>query len=287
MATEPKYIQVHGHRGCRGLLPENTIPAFLRAAALGVDALELDVVITGDAQVLVSHEPWFASEYCLKPDGSGITPAEETELNIFRLPYSAIKQYDCGSKPHPRFPDQQNKPAYKPLLTDVIDSVTTFCQERSIKCPYFNIEIKSTVPSDNLFHPEPEVFTELLLDVLAKYNLTDKVMVQSFDVRPLQVLHRLKTNVKLGLLTEDDTPAEKRLEQLGFIPYAYNPNYSLVSPDLIKLLHAKSIKCFVWTVNGEDIVQKMLAFGVDGIITDYPEMVLNQVKSSYISTKTS
>ena len=73
----PQTIEVHGHRGCRGLLPENTIPTFLKAAELGADALELDVVITGDKQVLVSHEPWFAAEYCLKPDGRSITPTEE------------------------------------------------------------------------------------------------------------------------------------------------------------------------------------------------------------------
>ncbi|NDK54842.1 glycerophosphodiester phosphodiesterase family protein [Pontibacter fetidus] len=276
--------QVHGHRGCRGILPENTIPAFLKAAELGVDALEMDVVITGDAQVLVSHEPWFASEYCLKPNNATIIPEEECQLNIYKLPYQTIKQYDCGSKPHPRFPGQQNQPAYKPLLSEAIEAVHTFCKNKSIAIPYFNIEIKSTIAGDNLYHPEPEVFVKLLLKVLAAHNLEESVMVQSFDVRPLQVLHRLKPTIKLGLLTEDETPPEKRLQQLGFTPYAYNPNYSLVNASLIKLLKEHNIYCFVWTVNEPKTAQRLLTYGVNGLITDYPEVMLEVVKSYNSST---
>ncbi|NEM96353.1 glycerophosphodiester phosphodiesterase family protein [Pontibacter burrus] len=281
-----RIIEVHGHRGCRGLLPENTTPSFLKAAELGVHALELDVVITGDAQVLVSHEPWFAAEYCLKPDGTTIAPSEELEHNIYRLPYQTIKQYDCGSKPHPRFPKQQNQPMHKPLLSEVIVAVKEYCAQQTIACPYFNIEIKSTIAGDKIFHPRPELFVELLLEVLVNYKLTEQVMVQSFDVRPLQVLHHLKPTIKLGLLTEDNTPPEQRLEQLGFTPYAYNPNYSLIDASLMLLLQEQQIKCFAWTVNDEATVQKVLTMGVDGIITDYPDMVQEQVKSLLGANKT-
>ena len=279
-----KQVEVHGHRGCRGILPENTIPAFLKATELGVDALELDVVITGDAQVLVSHEPWFAAEYCLKPDGTSIAPEGERQLNIYHLPYQTIKQYDCGSKPHPRFPNQQRQPAHKPLLSEVIEAVQAFCKDRNITAPYFNIEIKSTKEGDNLYHPEPEAFVKLLLEVLAKYNLESTVLVQSFDVRPLQVLHKLKPAIKIGLLTEDETPPQVRLQQLGFIPYAYNPSYTLVNAALVKLLKEKGIKCFVWTVNDQAIAKQMLAFDVNGLITDYPQLALEFIKSSNRST---
>lgn len=286
MGPGNRQIQVHGHRGCRGLLPENTIPAFLKAAKLGVDALELDVVITGDSQVLVSHEPWFAAEYCLKPNSETIPPEEERQLNIYNLPYSTIKQYDCGTRQHPRFPDQQNLPAHKPLLSEVIEAVSELCRQRESKPPYFNIEIKSSAEGDNLFHPEPEVFVKLLLEVLATYNLQEEVMVQSFDVRTLQVLHRLAPTIKLGLLTEDLTQPEERLEMLGFIPYAYNPHYSLVNPELMELLNLQRIKCFVWTVNDEGTAQQMLHYGVSGIITDYPTLILDLIKSEHQSTKT-
>lgn len=279
-------IEVHGHRGCRGLLPENTIPSFLKAAELGVHALELDIVVTGDAQVLVSHEAWFSSEYCLKPDGTTIAPTEELQHNIYRLPYQTIKQYDCGSKPHPRFPQQQNQFAYKPLLSEVIVAVQAYCAQQTIACPYFNIEIKSTIAGDKIFHPRSELFVELLLEVLVNYKLTEQVVVQSFDVRPLQVLHDLKPTIKLGLLTEDNTQPEKRLEQLGFTPYAYNPNYSLIDANLLQLLQKERIKCYTWTINDAIMVQKMIAMGVDGIITDYPDMVLEQVKSYQVANKT-
>ena len=269
---------MHGHRGCRGLLPENTIPAFLKATELGVDALELDIVITGDAQVLVSHEPWFASEYCLKPDGTSIAPQEEQKLNIYQLPYSSIKQYDCGIKTHPRFPEQNSVPAQKPLLSEVIETVTDYCQKQKIAVPEFNIEIKSLPEGDNLFHPEPEAFVKLLLDVLKKYNLEEKVMLQSFDVRPLQVLHQVKPHLRLGLLTEDTTDPEIRLQQLGFIPYAYNPDYTLVTPQLMEMLFSQGIKCFVWTVNDTMVAKQMLALRIDGIITDYPDLIVELVK---------
>ncbi|MBB6609560.1 glycerophosphodiester phosphodiesterase [Pontibacter sp. Tf4] len=283
----PEAIEVHGHRGCRGLLPENTIPAFLKATELGAHALELDVVITGDAQVLVSHEPWFAAEYCLKPDGTTIAPADELQHNIYKLPYQTIKQYDCGSKTHPRFPKQQNQVAHKPLLSEVIEAVQAYCAQQTIACPYFNIEIKSTIAGDKIFHPRPELFVELLLEVLANYKLTEQSLIQSFDVRPLQVLHHLKPTIKLGLLTEDNTPPEQRLDQLGFMPYAYNPNYSLIDGSLMQLLQKERIKCFAWTVNDAETVLKMLNAGVDGIISDYPDMVLREVKSYYMANKTS
>ena len=128
---------------------------------------------------------------------------------------------------------------------------------------------------------------QLLLQVLATYNLEDSVMVQSFDVRPLQVLHHLKPTIKLGLLTEDYTLPEQRLQQLGFTPYAYNPDYSLINPDLMQLLKRKSIKYFAWTVNDEETVQKLLGLGVDGIITDYPARIIKQVKCYFEAIKTS
>ena len=116
-------FDVEGHRGCRGLMPENTIPAMLKALDLGVTTLELDVVITKDNKVLVSHEPWFESEITTKPDGSFIKPGEEMQYNIFQMNYEEIVKYDVGMKPHPRFPRQQKIKAIKPLLTDLFDSV--------------------------------------------------------------------------------------------------------------------------------------------------------------------
>ena|SRR6187401_1314835 len=135
-------FDVQGHRGCRGLMPENTIPAMLKALDLGVTTLELDVVITKDNKVLVSHEPWFEPEITTKPDGSFIKPGEEMQYNVFQMNYEEIVKYDVGLKPHPRFPQQQKIKAIKPLLTDLFDSVAENMKVRRRPFPYFNIETK-------------------------------------------------------------------------------------------------------------------------------------------------
>src|SRR5688572_538381 len=116
-------FEVEGHRGCRGLMPENTIPAMLKAIDLGVTTLEMDVVITKNNKVVVSHEPWFGADITTKPDGSFVKPAEAMQLNIYQMSYEEVLKYDVGMKPNPRFPQQQKVKTVKPLLRDLIDSV--------------------------------------------------------------------------------------------------------------------------------------------------------------------
>jgi glycerophosphoryl diester phosphodiesterase len=115
-----------GHRGCRGLMPENTIPAMKTALDLGVTTLEMDIVFTKDKQAILSHEPFFNHEITTKPDGSLVTEAEEKSLNIYGMTYEEVKKYDVGMRPHPRFPRQQKLKTYKPLLSDLLDSVQQY-----------------------------------------------------------------------------------------------------------------------------------------------------------------
>src|SRR5687767_8397177 len=112
-----------GHRGCRGLMPENTIAGMIHAFGMGVTTLELDVVITKDKQVVLSHEPWFGEDITTKPDGTYMGPREERTYNIYWMTYEQVKTFDVGMKPHPRFPQQQKIKAVKPLLKDLIDSI--------------------------------------------------------------------------------------------------------------------------------------------------------------------
>ncbi|HMC98239.1 MAG TPA: glycerophosphodiester phosphodiesterase family protein, partial [Flavobacteriales bacterium] len=112
MPQKNLHPDLHGHRGCRGLLPENSLPAFTRAVELGCDFLELDVVLSGDGQVIVSHEPWMRHGLCLDPRGDGITPAQEPVLNLYRMTTTQIQSYDCGSVEQPDFPDQEQVKTY-------------------------------------------------------------------------------------------------------------------------------------------------------------------------------
>ena len=267
-------FDLEGHRGCRGLMPENTIPAFLKALELGVTTLEMDLVISKDNEVLLSHEPFFNHEISTKPDGQEVRESEELSLNIYKMSYAETRQFDVGLKAHPRFPQQQKMAAHKPLLTEVFDSVRLYCETHSRKMPRFNIEIKSLPIGDKVFHPEPKPFADLVMAVIKSADLEKQVILQSFDFRVLQYLHTNYPNITTAALVEDydKLPFEKQLEKLGYIPAIYSPAYELVTPELVKACHAKGLKLVPWTVNDVAEMQKLQSWGVDGLITDYPNL---------------
>jgi glycerophosphoryl diester phosphodiesterase len=267
-------FDTQGHRGCRGLMPENTIPAMLHALDLNVTTLELDVVITKDKQVVVSHEPFFNHDISTKPDGSFVTEAEEKSLNIFQMTYDEVKKFDVGLKPHPRFSQQKKVAAVKPLLKDLFDSVTVYLQSHNRQQPFFNIETKCLPIGDNIYHPQPAEFVELLMEVIKEKKLEKRVIIQSFDFRTLQYLHQHYPQMKTAMLIEDDDKRgiKKQIEALGFVPTIYSPHYSLVNAELIGYCHSKKIKVIPWTVNTKQEIEQLKKMGVDGIISDYPNL---------------
>ncbi len=198
-----KEFDKQGHRGCRGLMPENTIPAMIKALESGVTTLETDAVITKDKMVVLSHEPFFNHEITTKPDGKYVTEAEEKSLNIYRMNYEEVKNFDVGLKPHPRFPQQEKLKAYKPLLAEMIDSVETYCRKNNRSLPQYNIETKSLPFTDNLYHPPPPEFVELLMEVIFSKKIEDRVTIQSFDFRTIQYLHQKFPQIKTAILIED------------------------------------------------------------------------------------
>jgi glycerophosphoryl diester phosphodiesterase len=273
-AVTPVTIDTQGHRGCRGLMPENTVPAMITALDFGVTTLEMDVVITKDKQVVLSHEPFFNHEITTKPDGSTVTEAQEKALNIYQMTYEEVKKYDVGMKPHPRFPRQQKIKAIKPLLSDVVDSVNQRMITSRRPHPYYNIETKCLPIGDNLYHPAPAEFVELLMAVIKEKNIEDKVIIQSFDFRTLQYLHQKYPAIKTAMLIEDTDKRslQQQLQALGFNPTIYSPHYSLVNKPLLEKCHQQNIKVIPWTVNDKSTIERMKALGVDGIISDYPDL---------------
>lgn len=268
-------LDVQGHRGCRGLMPENTIPAMLKALDLGVTTLEMDVVVSKDNKVVVSHEPWFAAEITTKPDGSFIKPGEAMQYNIFQMNYDEIVKYDVGMKPHPRFPSQQKIKAIKPLLADLLDSVAENMKIRRRPFPYFNIETKCLPAGDGRFHPKPAEFVELLMTVIKEKQLEERVIIQSFDFRTLKYLHEKYPAIKTAMLIEDSdvNDFEGQLSRLGYTPQIYSPNHTLVDEELVKQCHDKGMKIIPWTVNDVKQFKKLKKLGIDGIITDYPDLI--------------
>ena len=267
-------FDIQGHRGCRGLMPENTIPAMIKALDLGVTTLEMDVVITKDKKVVLSHDHWFAQEITTKPDGTYMGEREERKFNIYWMTYEDVKTFDVGMKPHPRFPQQQKMKVVKPLLSELIDSVRQYMMTRKRAFPNYNIETKSNPEFDGVFQPKPDEFVELLMGVIKEKGIEDHVIIQSFDFRTLQYLHQHYPSIKTAMLIEDfdKRSLEDQLKALGFTPTIYSPYYSLVNKDLLKRCHQQNIKIIPWTVNDKETIEKLKAMGVDGIITDYPNL---------------
>ena len=270
-----------GHRGCRGLMPENTVPAMITALGLGVTTLEMDMVITKDKQVILSHEPFFNHEISsFLSTGTYATryidveEEKEKSYNIYKMTFAETQQYDVGLKPHPRFPQQQKIPTQKPRLADVFDSVKNYMLTAKRPFPFYNIETKTNPATDNIYHPAPAEFVELLMAVIKEKQLEDYVIIQSFDFRTLQYLHQHYPAIKTAMLIEDydRRTLEEQIKALGFIPTIYSPAYILATDATIKKCHAQNIKIIPWTVNDKKVIETLKALGVDGVITDYPNL---------------
>lgn len=261
-----------GHRGCRGLMPENTIPAMKKALDLGVQTLELDVVISKDGQVVVSHDTYMAADISTRPDGTPVLKTDEKSINLYQLTYADIKTYDVGNRPHPQFPQQQKLKIYKPLLADLIDSVETYAKGRGLPQPLYNIEIKSTPQTDGVYHPAPAEFVRLVMEVIGRRNLGKRFNIQSFDVRPLQLIHKQHPDVTLAYLTANPKTLAENLATLGFTPAIYSPYYKTVTAEVVKACHQQNMAIIPWTVNTKAEIDALVALGVDGIITDYPNL---------------
>ncbi len=271
-ARPEKTIDLQGHRGARGLLPENTIPAFLRALDLGVTTLEMDAVINAEGNVYLSHEPWMSAKICSYPDGRKVKKSEAKSLKIYTMSDKDIRGFDCGSRGHPDFPEQLTMKVSKPLLSEVLEAVKLRSAETGREPVLFNIEIKSTAQGDGVFHPPVDQYARALYGVLKQYGVVDRTSIQSFDPRALEAALNIDPDISLVLLVDNRKSLRKNLSRLSFTPAIYSPDYKRVSKEMIRAAHAQNIRVIPWTVNDEKTMRKLVALGVDGLITDYPDL---------------
>ncbi len=264
-------FDIEGHRGCRGLRPENTIAAFINAVKLGVNTLEMDMQISKDGKIVISHDAFMGSNICSAPDGKPVTQADEEKLKIYTLTYDEIKKYDCGSRGNAKFPDQQKMSTIKPLLSDVIDTVEKYIAEHHLPPVRYNIETKSTPAGDDINHPKPAVFAKMVYDLIKQKGVINKCIIQSFDPRTLQEIRKIDPNITTALLVENIKGLKANLALLGFNPTIYSPNYMLVNKKLVKECHRMKIQVLPWTVNDEKKMIELKQMGVDGLISDYPD----------------
>lgn len=268
-------IDIQGHRGCRGLLPENTLPAFEKAIDLGVNTLELDIAITKGKRVVVSHEPFMSKTICTKPNGLEISEKEDMYFNLYEMTHNMIKQFDCGMRFHPRFPKQEKLKAYKPLLEEVFELVKT--KQKQVR---FNIEIKSKPEYYDIYTPQPKEYVSIVLEEIKTAGFEADVNLQSFDLKILREIRQQSPTMSIALLVDEGESIKEKLRALKVKkqPNIISPYFKLLDENTVRNLQKDKFKVIPWTINSEEDMQQLINWGVDGIITDYPNKLINLMR---------
>lgn len=265
-------FDAQGHRGARGLHPENTIPGFLAAVEHGMTTLELDLAVSADGQLVVSHEPWFNPTIC-ELDGTGYT--EDTSL--YGLSYAEIAAVDCGSRGNADYPRQRKAPAAKPLLREVVRAADSLAAALGQPAPRYNVELKYRDAYADTFAPPASAFASRVADELERLGIADRSTVQSFHPGALTQMRELRdsrpalSSLELALLSENPLDWQTELDELGWEPEIYSPYHLLTTGGHVAGLHARGIRVVPWTVNDVTRMRALIDRGVDGLITDYPD----------------
>jgi glycerophosphoryl diester phosphodiesterase len=263
--SQEHQVLFFGHRGCRGLLPENSIVSFQKAIKLGVDGIELDVVVNKDKQLVISHEPYFQRSFCL--DSNGMSIENEKQWNIYEMTQNEIQQFDCGLKKHPRFKEQVNSQLHKPLLQELFK-----CNDFSNTTILF--EVKSSPWEYGKSQPYPSEFVKIITDEIAGFRYKYNIIFMSFDSKILEEIHAQLPEYRCVYLTYlPYVKAEKFVNQLSFKLYALGMFHRTIHRKDSKYLHLNGIKLFAWTVNKKRSQNRLMRLDIDGIITDYPDRI--------------
>ncbi|MBR6346974.1 MAG: calcineurin-like phosphoesterase C-terminal domain-containing protein [Bacteroidales bacterium] len=273
------YIDLQAHRGGAGLMPENTISSMKKAMDLRVNTLEFDLHVSGDGQVVVSHDSYFHPRYSTRPDGSLVKKDDPKEY-LYKMPYDSIAKYDVGLKFVDRWPTQQKLSEHKPLASDLIDFAERYAKEKGLSPMRYNIEIKSLEgKGEGENWPEYHEFVDKCLPVLLSKNLGDRLVVQSFDRRALEYIHSKYPQVRLSLLTDDDEKEiAEILSKMSFLPDWWSPHFSVVTKENVAYCHALGLKVVPWTVDEEEDILRIAGCSVDAIISNYPDRLIKLLR---------
>ncbi len=268
LIAQEKNPKIFGHRGCRGLLPENTITAFNKAIELGVDGIEWDVVVNKNNELIISHEPVIDASYCYDKEGKSFSKSEEKKYNIYQMTSEEVKAFDCGSKPYPKFPEQAKIKSYKPTLQEAFASI----QFKPTTTILF--EIKSVPAEYGSYQPTPEKYARIIANEIEKFQYKENIIFMCFDAKMLEAMHQLLPNYRYVYLTYLPlTSATAFLNDLSFTPYALGMLDLTITKKIVTAAHEKNVKVFAWTVNKIETAEKLKRKNVDGLITDYPDRI--------------
>lgn len=284
-------VDVQGHRGARGLVPENTLAGFEHAVRLGVTTLELDLGLTRDGVLVVHHDRRLQPDHTRDASGRWLQPPTPTlrALSLAELQAHDVGRARPGSATARTFPEQQPRDGERvPTLQALFDRV----QALGAGQVHFNLEIKVSPLAPDETAP-PEAMADALLALLRQRGLLARATVQSFDWRVLAHLRRTEPSLRLSALSmaalggtvPDDgawTAGLRLAEHGGSVPrmvkalgaQVWSPRFDTLSPTIVQEAHALGLKVVPWTVNAPADIERMLELGVDGIISDHPERVL-------------
>jgi len=261
--------KIFGHRGCRGLLPENTIAAFNKAIELGVDGIEWDVVVNKDKELIISHESYIDKSYCKYIDGKSIQNKSKEDLNIYNMTTDDIHKYDCGSIYKDRFPDQILQKSTKPSVKQAFNEII-FNKKTEIL-----FEIKSFPTDYNIYQPKATEYADIIYNELRNNTRLEHITFMSFDKNILNELVKLFPQNKYIYLIYNPLKSYKDIiDELNFKPFGLGIYYHIITDNIIKQAHNNDIKIYAWTVNNNKDAIKLINKGVNGIITDYPNLFI-------------
>lgn len=273
--VKEKLPVVHAHRGGASLYPENTVLAMVHAAAAGVPVMELDLHVTKDSIVVVSHDAYLNHDKALTPEGEPIPADKDRDYKIYAMTYDSLRRYDVGSLPNPAYSRRKNVKCCVPPVADLIDSVELFTKSNGIAPVSYNIEIKSDPLKDGIYSPDYRTFADLCMKVLLGKKLGKRLLVQCFDVRTLNYLHEKYPDVRLSYLVEDKNATfEELMSRLDFVPQVYSPESDMLTEEVAGKVHAKGMELAPWTVDEKPEVERLKKLGVDAIITNQPDSVM-------------
>jgi glycerophosphoryl diester phosphodiesterase len=283
--SKPNYIKIYGHRGARGVLPENTLESFKYLFENNIHAYETDILISKDFIPVITHDFRLDPSYTKDINDNWIA---DENIKIIDLTYDQILQFDVGalnklSKYGRKFINQKSLENQKiPKLSELLKLTSDNIVENLL----INLEIKSTPVEKNLT-PEPDEMVKIIIDEVSHSNLEGKIIYSSFDWRVLREIKERSSKIPRAYLTSgvkgkiydkspwlDFTPLHNGVELPELIKAlggsAWHPNYKDVNKEIVQISHDKELPVNVWTVNRESDMLRMIDYGVDGIITDYP-----------------
>ncbi len=261
-AADASRVLVHGHRGARARRPENTIPAFQYAIEQGVDALEMDMAVTKDNVIVISHDPILEPPVCTGPAPRAV---------IHELTLAEVRQWDCGAVQNPKFPLQQATPGTRmPTLDEVFDLASRGSFD-------YNIETKS-FPDKPQYTPPPDVFARMVLDKIRQHRLEKRIILQSFDFRTLVAMRKLAPEIRLSALVENDQRPFAEIAAEAARAEIVSPEFHLVTPEKVEAAHRAGVQVVPWTANTPQDWDRLIRAKVDAIITDDPAALIAHLR---------